>query len=147
MSICKDDIKALRKADSVSFHPRIDGATIVCTRKATTDGYEHELKRNIEVDVLWQRYDKDFTLETGFAWVSSAQYDMVWQTAARTIKAGDTLTVICSPHALQTETLTSAGLHGDQMSLRAQPKNTDKPFNKFHIDQCINPGNTARMYR
>lgn len=162
-TLTRDDLKALREADAVSFHYTAKPTTgptcyVRLTKKHDTSGSavwssENDAERVIEAGVILTAYDRQHTssdardIRHAYASSLSARFDPHWQTAVANMKVGDALRL----HFIagnNTETLNKSGLVHDEFDLRIQrTKEGHRPVElTFHIDDTICPmESSARM--
>lgn len=164
-TLTRDDLKALREADAVSFHyvksPTEGelGCYVRLTKRhddsnSAVWSREDDAERIIEAQVILTAYDRDHTasdaqreVQRGYASSLSAKFDPHWKTAVANMKVGDALRL----HFIagnNTETLNKLGLVHDEFDLRIQRcKDGQRPVElTFRIDDSICPvGSSARM--
>lgn len=163
VGISADDVKALRQADTVSFHfTRGAGSGIVARKRVKNPGpfgdreREHEVAAGAAFNGAHESGDRVGTENANcHAMVMSAQVDECWQTVAAFLKPGDVLRLNWYADAMTNGYLEGAAvrpghhaagqtLHADALYLRIT--RGERRF-AFLIDVEICPSNTARMIR
>lgn len=172
--LTRDDLAALKLADAVTFHhaPASAGGPMIRLYlesrmsdepRIFTPGQQRAFPaadgrdgrgrmREIRVESAaygygddggtgWRSADKPHL--TCFQMIHSAQYTECWPTIPRLLKVGDRLALGWVADN-NTETLTTAGLHRDQLRLRVH--RGTRPL-VFPIATSVCPDNTARMIR
>lgn len=165
-ALTRDDLKALREADSVSFayttEPR-EGQPpcyLRLTKKHDESGSavwssDTEAERLIPAQVQLTAYDREHSssdaqreIRRAYASSLSAKFDPHWVTAVANIKVGDQL-ILHFIAGNNTETLRKAGLMHDEFDLRVRRFDKDgkrKADLTFRLDDRICPiGSSARM--
>lgn len=169
VELSADDLRALRTADTVSFHyydgrgyiqltindsandARILSAT---EQRAFPQGVDMSAARRRIIDVStdmhgygsdgWSSWNASTEPRAaGFAMVSSAQYSEVWRTLASILRKGDRLTLQWVADN-NTDNIRSANLHSDHLKLSVQRGETRLTFN---LMTSVCPDNSARMIR
>lgn len=157
-----DDVKAMRTADSVSFHfTRSEGSTIRATKRVKKPGPFDDRERHHEVQTGTSFngfHESGLRVATDnaicFEMIMSAEYCEVWQTVVAFLKPGDVLRLNWYADAMTSgyvkESVTTVegsrgcNLHADALYLRVQ--RGEKRF-AFLLDVSVCPSNTARMIR
>jgi hypothetical protein len=172
--LTRDDLTALKLADAVTFHhttatlggpmirlylenrmsdePRIFTAAQQRAFPAADRSDGRGRMRDIPVESSAYGYGNDGS--TGwrsadtpqlacFHMIHSAQYTECWPTIPRLLKVGDRLALSWAAD-VNTDTVTAAGLHCDQLRLRVH--RGARPL-VFPIATSVCPDNTARMIR
>lgn len=143
-ALTKDDLKALRTADSVTFSHGSDGRHYVRgIRRLTVDGFETEVRREIRVPSNIRSYDSDRKRSYGHAFemINSAQYDDDWKTVVSLLRTGDELALLW--YAGNSNAYVSdANLRRDELRLIVNRGNRRL---SFLIDVSVCADNTARM--
>jgi hypothetical protein len=149
----RDDLKALRTADTVCFRHTPEGSTIECTKKEHDEFGDKERRRDIAVlGTVFNGYDEDggrargATMNYGFAMFGSAKYTEQWHTVVQLLRVGDTLRLEFRTDDATNGYVKDAHLHADELYLRVE--RGDGPTRKrfyFLLDVSICPSNSARM--
>lgn len=165
-----DDVKALRRAETVVFRLRNGRYTIEAgigwmTEARTYTAAEQrifpdlstgssERERVIETFGAIQPYGSGtYTARysTGFAMINSAQFTQTWITIASLLRAGDVLSLRFLADAHTNDNLRKAGLHGDVLRLDVTRDQghlvIDGTVLAFDVISSTSPDNTARMVR
>ena len=143
------DLKALRLAESVSFHKMAGEktCTIVCNKRAKNPGPfdQKEVSYEVATNFTARVYDCDgFSAEKCrcFDMIHTSQYDECWQTTVAALKAGDVLTLEwvgdCNQYTKD------AKLHSDKVYLVARRHGKKS---KWLVGDCVCPNNSARMIK
>lgn len=148
MALNRNQIRALRSADSVSFYT--DDArrtTITATIKATeSDPFEKRL------DIVVESRFESFAPGSGSKFVSAyasllcADTSAHWQSVASTIRDGDDVRLIWSADAATTQALRSAGFRGDVLRIEIARDGGEARFS-FDLIVAVREDNTARMVK
>lgn len=161
-TLTAEDLKALRRADSVSFHHRQDETYLVASLRSLSEprvytAAEQRLfpntdlggdrTRRIDVSGRVQAYDRSTVRRavdggSAFAMVHSGQYNDVWRTITSLLKAGDDLHLDFTGDKFANQYSRTAGLHLDVLSLVVRRGPTRLVFT---LDVAACPDNTARM--
>lgn len=157
MNIDKDDLKALRNADTVCFRGSEDGFTIECIKKERDEFGEKERRRNIPVlGSIYNGWDRDGgrargeVMRNAFAMFSSAQYTENWRTVVSLLRVGDELRLEFRTDEATNGYVKDANLHADELYLRVARTVGSSPREQrmyFLLDTSITPSNSARMCR
>lgn len=163
-TLTTDDVKALRKAESVVFRLHKGRYTIeagigkmLCDNRPYTD-----VERRLFPDLATGSSDRErvltvhgyidsyqgrrFTEDSkGFAMINSAHLVPTWQTVARLLRAGDEITLHFLGDAHTTLALEEVGMHGDVVRLNVH--RADGSTMTFEVAHSTGPDNTARMVR
>lgn len=170
-TISANDVKALRTADTVSFHHYQDGGEIRASKWNRSRGPFDDCEKKYSIAVLSSFAGKFTTTaddddETGervtadnsacFAMEHCASYSEEWQTVAHFLRAGDVLTLhwcadgIANGYFKGATVRQSAEVGAGMLlyadTLRLKVKRGEKRFS-FFLDVSICPNNSARMIR
>jgi len=89
----KKDLRALRNADTVSFHYDGKQHYIMATkdRQNTDDGFEQKVKIVVDGGVHKHAHGTGFSKEVTscFSWICSPKYARHWRTVTQQLKVGD----------------------------------------------------------
>ena len=154
MHLSKDDIKAARAAHSAAFITRDNRSYMVLTKRTSTDGFDDELRREIDCDVSEHIYTTGLGagmthVTCAFAMVNTCHYDPAWLTFAGHLKRGDIITLAWIRDN-NTDYLKAANLHHDELSLVIRrASGPDGRIRTFHyrMRSSTTPDNSARMVR
>lgn len=157
-----DDVKALRKAETVIFRLRQGRYTIEAgIGKALSDNRPYtDVQRRLFPDRAYGSSDRDRTLTVSgyicsyagrptsedsncFAMIFNANYAETWKTIAGLLRAGDELSLTFKGDAHTNEALRKVGMHGDVLVLNVH--RTDGSTMTFEVAHSTGPDNTARM--
>jgi hypothetical protein len=156
------DIKALRQAQTVSFHAGTPGdnghAVIRATKRVAQPGPFGDGERHYEIQVATRVasfINNDSEPRVCFAMIHSSQYEDVWRTTVSMLRPGDELELnwkedaCCNGYMKESSGSASDSgpfevLHGDVLELRVK---RGKRELTFYVDHSICPDNTARMIR
>jgi hypothetical protein len=151
----RDDLKALRNADTVCFRYHDEVATIECLKRDSDEFGAKERRRDITVEgVVYNGYDADggrargAEMNYGFAMFHSAKYTENWRTIVGLLRADDTLRLEFRTDDATNGYVKDAGLHADELWLRIE--RGEGPHRKrlyFLLDASVCPDNSARMCR
>ncbi len=160
--LSKVDVKALRQADSVSFHFTDGKHQIVARKTIENPGPFDDKQKTYSIDVLGDVvvYDKDGNRDrespaTCYASVYQWKYDTsVWKTIASILKHGDVITLEWFAGSVNDYMREVRGgvdvgpIHNDELYLivRQVGKNKKHPL-KFLVETRVSPANSARMVR
>lgn len=146
MTLTKDDITAMRRANRVSFHHREGKSSITAVKE--NRGSEvfqgGEATRSIDCRAQIQssdRVDKVRCFET----IHSAQSSEEWRTIAALLRPADEVELHWYRDAGTTQNLTERQLHADRLYLGVYRKG--KKALSFFVEECVCPDNSARMIR
>jgi hypothetical protein len=168
-----DDITALRKADSVTFHyfrgegyirAHLRGGFYATARVYTArqqrlfpiaDSYSADRERRIDVHTSMHGYGTDsnhgWHLDRGadsnpeaFYMEHSGQYSPVWMTIANLMRAGDIIRLYWTADN-NTQYVDTAGLHADE--LRIGIVRNGKIVHTLSVAHSLTPDNSARMVK
>lgn len=152
-ALTTDDIKALRKADDVSFHKLGTGSSHIRATKRTRNtgvfsGSEDSF-REIAVGSMLHDYEQDSVNRCGECWsafemIHSAECCLAWQTIAGLLRAQDEIVLLWGHGAAGTIGIRDAGMVGDTLSLAVL--RGEKTL-CFRISTRVGHDNTARMIR
>lgn len=139
VELTKDHIKAIRKADTISFHWNHDSDMVITSKKG-----ELEQRAVIKCDFKQNRYDDKYDkIKSAFYMISSAQYHQNWKTITSFLKPGDKLTLVWNVGSYSSPVLKDHGFVADTLDLQVQ--RGDKYLNFFIGCQiCLNDS-SARM--
>lgn len=159
-TIIRDDIKAMRQADSMHFHTHEGRSWLVVElanyslnriytateQRLFPDVRKYGSDRSREIPVATQRLEDYSGREgdyTAFAWLPFA--GAVWLTIVATLRPGDALGFhwIASDNS---QNLTDVGYHHDQLRLCASDLDGKNNRTWIVADQ-VGPDNSARMVR
>lgn len=146
-----DDVKALRKADTVSFHTNEDGTFIrasfkddvVTKTNADLFPVRNNRARERQIVIDHESYDAFYA----FAMVHTAQYSRTFQSIARLLRKGDFIALRWGKDSNTNETLRKAGLHADQLDVVIYRGKAGTDPLVFTVETSVCPDNTARMIR
>lgn len=154
--LTRDDITALRKADTISFVLSPATSYIACSFNGA-DGKEQS-RREINVEHHLATYDNEKGARKPLAEVAVCHYfmatsknDELWQTIASVLRTGDCVSLLWLRSAMTNNYMREAGLFGDRLDLLVERKN-NKPGSRTKrlrftlATQCCQD-NTARMIR
>lgn len=146
MALNRNQIRALRLADSVFFHT--DDArrtTITATIKATeSDPFEKRLDIAVESRIELSTPGSKFV--SAYASLLCADTSAHWQSIASTIRDGDDVRLIWSADAATTQALRSAGFRGDVLRIEIARDGGAARF-AFDLITAVCENNTARMIK
>lgn len=142
MKLSKEDLKALKNADSVCFDLSNGNHSIhaVKERENSEDGFRQTVKMDVAGSVT--SYQSDFTPTHGFVYLGSIKFDAQWQTVVSFLKENDELWLRWTADA-GNGYVKDANLHYDTLHLTVK---RSKQF-EFHIYDSVCPDNSARMLR
>ncbi len=153
------DLKALRQADTVSFHHHNGQSSIRASKRIRNPGPFDAPEKDYEFNVYAEFYGKHvngFSAETAacFAMEHGCNYSEEWRTIVSFLKSGDVLSLVWSADAGSNNYLENSRVvegHGKGERLYADRlylgiKRGDKQF-KFFLQSQICPDNTARMIK
>lgn len=150
MTITTQEARAIKHADSICFdHVNVDGegtGRIRAIRRAsaTQSGFEETVTITLPVGhSRVQNYGTDRGWFVGFSMVMSAQYDAIWQTVARQIRAGSSVGLRWTRDNSSPVT-NEAGLVVDMLDIVVQ---NGRVANTYRIATYVGYDNTARMLR
>jgi len=154
MILDKDDVRALRKADSISFVMSDDGALVLCFLE---DAWAGEIKTLSVADQKAFPKRADVTSarvrEIGpgkhdgsgpMAYRNSIQYSQTWPTIAASLRTGDDIGLLFMGDHLTTPAMKKAGLHGDVLFIVVT---RGKKQYTYQVLSSINPDNSNRMVK
>ena len=155
ISLSRQDIAALRKADDLVFTHR-DGASYIRAIKRVTDKdkqrdpWADDKEHRINADVEFRDYKNEFLHGnwSAFEMFNGAQYSRQWQTIAGFLRPLDQLTLMWTANN-NSQILDEANLHNDMLRVhvkRITKSNKTKNF-VFLVDVRTSKNNTARMIR
>ena len=127
MIIDKDDLRALRAADSISFIQTEEGPVIKCY-KSTGFGDSIRILSVADQRVFSERApmtderartigEGEHTDKSSIKYVQSIKYDRTWPTVAASLRAGDDLQLLFEKDYYSYDSLLSAGFHADVLFL------------------------------
>lgn len=145
----KDDVKAIRNADTICFRYANGTATVECIKKDRDEFGEKERRRDITVlGTVFNGYDEDMgrargqSFTSAFVHFGSAQYHEGWRTIAQMLRTGDQLRLEFRTDDATNGYVKDAKLHADLLYLRVE-RAGKRMF--FLLDVSVCPDNTARM--
>jgi hypothetical protein len=147
------DLKALKQADSVSFHFVNERSTIVAHKDRDRDQpFSQDQRHEIEVGVGFTAYKGFHTsrrdgITSCFAMINASRFNETWTTVRDLLRVGDELVLewIADNNS---EVINKAQLHSDELCLIVKRRVGEKTKRMvFHVDHSIGPNNTARMIR
>jgi hypothetical protein len=148
-TIDRDDLKALRTADSIVFRHTPEGSTIECIKRDRDEFGGLERRRDIAVEgTIFAGYDADggrsrgTKMNYGFAHFGSAHYTEQWHTVVQLLRSGDSLRLEFRTDDATNGYVKEAGLHADELYLRVERAGKRM---YFLLDVSICPSNSARM--
>lgn len=156
LSLTKNDVKAIRQADMVSFH-RVGGENTLQLSKRVRDAGpfdDRERTHDIAVQATLRGYRgdderPDMSGARCFAMIQTAQYCDRWQTVAKLVRTGDVLelewTANDSNGYLRAALSNGAALSHDKMYLHIC--RDGRRALSFYLADSICPDNSARMIR
>lgn len=146
MALNRQQIRALRAADTIAIHARDEkSATITATLKATeSDPFEKRL--DIAVESRFESFAPGSEFDGAYALMTSADTSAHWQSIASTIRDGDDVRVIWSSDAATTQALREAGFHGDVLRIEIARDGGEARY-AFDLLTAVCGNNTARMIR
>jgi hypothetical protein len=162
-ALTRTDVTALRKADSVTFHYNAlanvldngDRRSFVRAHKQVTlaererDPFSSDRFHEIDLGPAGeqhrvQNYGDGDGPWTAFEMIHSAQVTETWRTAARSLKAGETIAMVWTRDN-NSELTRAAGLHVDSLTIAVGVRG--KPARHYHVHTSITLDNSARMIR
>lgn len=171
VELSADDVRALRTADTVSFHYydgrgyvqlTLDGGErtgeprtlTVAEQRAFPQGVDRSAERRRTIDVTtemhgygadgWSSWNAESEPRAAaFEMINSAQYSDVWRTLVSLMRKGDRLTLAWVADN-NTDNYRAAGLHGDHLKVIIVRGETRLTFN---LVTAVRPDNSARMIR
>ena|SRR5690349_21407991 len=171
-ALTREDILALKLADSVSFH-YVDGVGKIYASLENREGRIFSAKEQklfpatdrlnrdrvilVHTEMSGYRDGGDshnwrldqYPKAAAFASIIAPRFDPEWQTTVYILRPGDTLTLIWTADN-NTETIRKASLHTDTLHMdirRSARLASDPAVLRFHVDTRISLDNSARMIR
>lgn len=159
--LTRQDIEALRRATTVSFHagPNLIGGWGMYIRATWESGRAPTVKTKdlFPTDhypefAKPERYERERVIVTqtdpvrydAFAMVHSSQYSNRWQTIAAFLRKGDIVGLVWRPDYGTNDYLRQHRLHADELHLVIA---RGKKNYTFCVATSVTPENTARMVR
>lgn len=152
------DIKALKQADSVSFHYSRDdldstgvgGSYIRASKEIRNNPFETSRDYRIDVTSKFQTYSNHNgrgiskeEIKFAYEWFSHCKYDDVWFTFTQIIRVGDVVSLLWVTDN-NNQLVDEADLHCDSFKLVVQ--RGEKRLT-FLMETSVSKDNTARMVR
>lgn len=151
-TLTKLDIRAMRDADSVSFHYHAGESHVSCSKRVKDAGPFDERERRYDIictsDVTVYRDDnrEDRHAAACFAMIHSSQYSEEWQTLVSCLKPGDVLSMrwVAADNNGYLKSAAGEKLYHDRLYVKVK---RDTRRLSFHVDDSVCPNNSARMVR
>jgi hypothetical protein len=146
----RDDLAAIRKADSVCFRIHEGVATIECIKKDRDEFGDKERRRDVVVEgsishASWSHEDRE-TFTRAWTYFGSAQYTEQWRTCTQLLRIGDTLKIEFRGDHGTNGLCKDANLHADELYLRVERgEGTNRKRLYFLLDAQVSLSNSARM--
>ena len=141
-----DDVKALRSATMVAFdHKRDNEHQLRAIIEQRNGAFETRGELPIPAHSHIETYgDNDYDrYHSGYALIQSAQFNDQWRTVAKTLRAGDTVSM--EWRANSNGYTRDAGLYLDELVVHVY--RDSKRVGSYMLVVSICPDNTARMIR
>ncbi len=146
-----DDVKALRRANQISFHAtRFDVAISAVINERSFTEVEQRVFNKTEWSARTER-SREIMFSDGGGAIGFEAFAMVYnspafKTFARSLRSGDRLTMVFRADAETTQSLAEAGFHGDDLHIEVDHAD-GRPQSTFFIESTIRQDGFARMVR
>jgi hypothetical protein len=150
LTIDRDDLNAIRKADSVVFRHYQGVATIECIKRDRDEFGDKERRRDIVVagsisHSSWNYEDRE-SFSSACTSITSAGFHEGWRTINAALRIGDSLKLEFRADEGTNGYVKDANLHADELWLRVERGEGAKRNRLFFLlDSTICPSNSARM--
>lgn len=149
--ITKEDIAAMRTAETLSFHHTDGKSKIIASVRVENGPFTGDMQRIIPCEFgqgfpsCWSMGNADQF--NAYYHLHFPQSDNAWQTIVRHLKPGKTLRLLWSA-SNNSQVLDQAGLHLDTLFLMVSDKENDRDsIDLYSVGVSVCANNTARMIR
>lgn len=146
MALNRNQIRALRSADSVSFYTDNESRTTITATIKATESDPFEKRLDIVVESRFESFAPGSEFASAYASLLCADTSAHWQSIASTIRDGDDVRLIWSADAATTQALRSAGFRGDVLRIEVARDGGEARFS-FDLIVAVCEDNTARMVK